>query len=171
MQLIFFSALTYYLKFCTQLYSQPSSDRPEGARQAQQDMERASVEKRFAYSLLEKLLLYQDNAALKMKTVKPSQGLTRRNSFKQSSQDVKFFSKVSHLSKVTSVPLVSRDMLAQFFCENFCNCNCCNLWVVLMVSVRCNISTPMWQWESNRLLAVHLLHYIQFMLDIRQVTK
>lgn len=56
--------------------------------------ERASVEKRFAYNLLEKLIMYLEQASLKMKSVKPSQELTRRNSFKKEGQDVKFFEKV-----------------------------------------------------------------------------
>ena len=56
--------------------------------------ERTSVEKRFAYNLLEKLITYLEQASLKMKSVKPSQELTRRNSFKREGQDVKFFEKV-----------------------------------------------------------------------------
>lgn len=59
------------------------------------ETERGSVEKRFAYNLLEKLIQYLDQASTKMKTVKPSQELTRRNSFKKEGQDVKFFEKVS----------------------------------------------------------------------------
>jgi hypothetical protein len=56
--------------------------------------ERASVEKRFAYNLLEKLLQYLEQASFRMKSLKPSQELTRRNSFKAEGQDVKFFEKV-----------------------------------------------------------------------------
>ncbi|CAD6199567.1 unnamed protein product [Caenorhabditis auriculariae] len=56
--------------------------------------ERSSVEKRFAYNLLEKLIQYLEQASLKMKSVKPSQELTRRNSFKKEGRDVKFFEKV-----------------------------------------------------------------------------
>ncbi|CAB3399073.1 unnamed protein product [Caenorhabditis bovis] len=56
--------------------------------------ERSSVEKRFAYNLLEKLIQYLEQASLKMKSVKPSQELTRRNSFRREGQDVKFFEKV-----------------------------------------------------------------------------
>ncbi|KJH53392.1 hypothetical protein DICVIV_00330 [Dictyocaulus viviparus] len=58
------------------------------------DGERSSVEKRFAYNLLEKLIQYLEQASLKMKSVKPSQELTRRNTFKKEGQDVKFFEKV-----------------------------------------------------------------------------
>ncbi|XP_076069948.1 ryanodine receptor isoform X2 [Oratosquilla oratoria] len=53
-----------------------------------------AVERRFAYSLLEKLLQYLDFAAINMKILKPSGNLSRRNSFKTSTKDVKFFSKV-----------------------------------------------------------------------------
>lgn len=56
--------------------------------------ERSSVEKRFAYNLLEKLLQYLEQASFRMKSVKPSQELSRRNSFKKEGQDVKFFEKV-----------------------------------------------------------------------------
>ncbi|VDM52160.1 unnamed protein product [Angiostrongylus costaricensis] len=56
--------------------------------------ERSSVEKRFAYNLLEKLIQYLEQASLKMKSVKPSQELTRRSTFRKEGQDVKFFEKV-----------------------------------------------------------------------------
>lgn len=58
------------------------------------ESERSSVEKRFAYNLLEKLIQYLEQASSKMKSLKPSQELTRRNSFKKEGQDVKFFEKV-----------------------------------------------------------------------------
>ena len=54
----------------------------------------AAVERRFAYSLLEKLLHYQDIAAVNMKMLKPSSNYSRRSSFKNASRDVKFFTKV-----------------------------------------------------------------------------
>lgn len=44
--------------------------------------ERSSVEKRFAFNLLEKLIQYMEQASGRMKSVKPSQELTRRNSFR-----------------------------------------------------------------------------------------
>lgn len=56
--------------------------------------ERSSIEKRFAFNLLEKLLQYLDQASSRMKSVKPSEEVTRRNSFKKEGQDVKFFEKV-----------------------------------------------------------------------------
>ena len=52
------------------------------------------IECRFASSLLEKLLQYLDIASMNLKLLKPSTNLSRRMSFKQSSRDVKFFSKV-----------------------------------------------------------------------------
>lgn len=54
----------------------------------------ANVELRFAYSLLEKLIQYLDRATVNMKLLKPSANFSRRNSFKTSSRDIKFFSKV-----------------------------------------------------------------------------
>jgi hypothetical protein len=56
--------------------------------------ERSSVEKRFAFNLLEKLLAYLEQASVRMKSLKPSHELTRRNSFRKEGQDVKFFEKV-----------------------------------------------------------------------------
>lgn len=67
---------------------EPTTERVKG------EGERSSVEKRFAYNLLEKLLQYLEQANFRMKSVKPSQELTRRNSFKKEGQDVKFFEKV-----------------------------------------------------------------------------
>ncbi|KAH9493479.1 Ryanodine receptor 2 [Dermatophagoides farinae] len=49
---------------------------------------------RFASSLLEKLLQYMDTASISLRLLKPSANFSRRSSFKQSSRDVKFFSKV-----------------------------------------------------------------------------
>ncbi|CAG9530378.1 unnamed protein product [Cercopithifilaria johnstoni] len=71
------------------------SDKVEpSAERVKIDSERSSVEKRFAYNLLKKLIQYLEQSSLKMKTIKPSQELTRQNSFKRESQDVKFFEKV-----------------------------------------------------------------------------
>ncbi|CAI5451931.1 unnamed protein product [Caenorhabditis angaria] len=69
-------------------------DQQSQSERAKVEGERSSVEKRFAYNLLEKLISYLEQASLKMKSVKPSQELTRRNSFKKEGQDVKFFEKV-----------------------------------------------------------------------------
>lgn len=51
-------------------------------------------EHRFASSLLEKLIQYMDITAISMKLLKPSGNYSRRMSFKTSTRDVKFFSKV-----------------------------------------------------------------------------
>ena len=51
-------------------------------------------ERRFASSLLEKLIQYMDITAVSMKLLKPSGNYSRRMSFKTSTRDVKFFSKV-----------------------------------------------------------------------------
>lgn len=53
-----------------------------------------SNERRFASSLLEKLIQYLDIASMSLKLLKPGANYSRRNSFKQLSGDVKFFSKV-----------------------------------------------------------------------------
>ena len=53
------------------------------------------MEKRFAYSLLEKLLEYVDKAAYNMKQTKPASKFSRRHSYSTATEDVKFFGKVS----------------------------------------------------------------------------
>ena len=54
----------------------------------------AVVEKHFASSLLEKLLDYVDKASINMTKMQPSSIFTRRNSYSQATEDVKFFGKV-----------------------------------------------------------------------------
>lgn len=54
----------------------------------------SSSDRRFAYSLLEKLIQYLDVAAFNMKHLRPSTNYSRKSSFKTSTRDVKFFSKV-----------------------------------------------------------------------------
>jgi len=54
----------------------------------------ANTEKRFATSLLEKLLEYLDKAAYYMKNTKPASRFSRRHSFSVCTADVKFFGKV-----------------------------------------------------------------------------
>jgi len=66
-----------------------------GGTESEQAAASASVELRFAYSLLEKLIQYLDTASINMKLLKPSSIFSRRNSFKRSTRDIKFFSKVS----------------------------------------------------------------------------
>jgi len=65
-----------------------------GGTESEQAAASASVELRFAYSLLEKLIHYLDTASINMKLLKPSSIFSRRNSFKTSTRDIKFFSKV-----------------------------------------------------------------------------
>lgn len=50
--------------------------------------------KRFAYSLLEKLLEYLDKAGRSMTSVQPSAQFSRRNSFSNHTEEIKFFAKV-----------------------------------------------------------------------------
>jgi ryanodine receptor 2 len=65
-----------------------------GGTESEQAAAGASVELRFAYSLLEKLIQYLDTASINMKLLKPSSTFSRRTSFKTSTRDIKFFSKV-----------------------------------------------------------------------------
>ncbi len=54
----------------------------------------SSTERRFAYSLLVKLLEYVDKAAYNMKQTKPATKFSRRHSYSTATEDVKFFGKV-----------------------------------------------------------------------------
>lgn len=64
-----------------------------------------SSKRRFAYSILDKLLSYTDTVMVKLELLKPSANFSRRSSFKQSDRDVKFFSKVV-------LPLIERYFTA-----------------------------------------------------------
>lgn len=55
----------------------------------------STTEKRFAYSLLEKLLEYVDKAAINMKQTRPATRFSRRFSYSTATEDVKFFGKVT----------------------------------------------------------------------------
>ena len=59
------------------------------------------MQNRFAYNLLSKLLEYVDKAAVNMQSIKESSRFSRKDSFKTSGEDVKFFTKVV-------LPLVER---------------------------------------------------------------
>ncbi|XP_069958037.1 ryanodine receptor isoform X5 [Cherax quadricarinatus] len=80
--------LLKYLQFMGYRLTRAHGDEDDGGAAS------GAVERRFAYSLLEKLLQYLDCAAINMKLFRPSSNLSRRNSFKTSTKDVKFFSKV-----------------------------------------------------------------------------
>lgn len=62
----------------------------------------SSSERRFAYSLLEKLIQYLDTASFNMKHLRPSAAYSRRSAYKTSTRDVKFFFKVK---RPPSVPV------------------------------------------------------------------
>ncbi|CAJ0957143.1 unnamed protein product, partial [Mesorhabditis belari] len=98
--------------------------------------ERSSIDKRFAFNLLEKLLQYLEQASVKMKSVKPSQELTRRNSFRKDAQDVRFFEKVvlpmmhayfnahkgyflegSSIVQTGTASIREKEMVANLFCR------------------------------------------------------
>lgn len=53
-----------------------------------------SLERRFAYSLLEKLLHYLDVSSVNLKSQVSSSNYSRRSTFKDTTRDVKFFTKV-----------------------------------------------------------------------------
>lgn len=96
-----------------------------------------AIELRFAYSLLEKLIAYLDRATINMKLLKPSTTFSRRNSFKTSSRDIKFFSKVvlplmekyfsthrnyfiavaTATNNVGAASLKEKEMVAALFCK------------------------------------------------------
>ncbi|KAF2882575.1 hypothetical protein ILUMI_23592 [Ignelater luminosus] len=96
-----------------------------------------SVELRFAYSLLEKLIQYADRATINMKILKPSAIFSRRTTFKTSSRDIVFFSKVvlplmekyfsthrnyfiavaTATNNVSAASLKEKEMVAALFCK------------------------------------------------------
>jgi ryanodine receptor 2 len=72
--------------------------RAGGSNGEEEDSDRAaasSLERRFAYNFLEKLLHYLDISSINMKSHVPSSNFSRRSTFKETTRDVKFFSKVS----------------------------------------------------------------------------
>lgn len=97
----------------------------------------AAAESRFAYSLLEKLIAYLDKATINMKLLKPSSTFSRRTSFKTSSRDIKFFSKVvlpliekyfsthrayfiavaTATNNIGAASLKEKEMVAALFCK------------------------------------------------------
>ncbi|XP_050357853.1 ryanodine receptor isoform X1 [Nymphalis io] len=108
---------------------------------AQSDTEQTTtgvaIELRFAYSLLEKLIQYIDRATINMKLLKPSTTFSRRTSFKTSTRDIKFFSKVvlplmekyfsthrnyfiavaTATNNVGAASLKEKEMVAALFCK------------------------------------------------------
>ncbi|GBP39010.1 Ryanodine receptor [Eumeta japonica] len=96
-----------------------------------------AIELRFAYSLLEKLIQYIDRATINMKLLKPSTTFSRRPSFKTSTRDIKFFSKVvlplmekyfsthrnyfiavaTATNNVGAASLKEKEMVAALFCK------------------------------------------------------
>ncbi|KAJ8959410.1 hypothetical protein NQ318_022100 [Aromia moschata] len=108
-----------------------------GQQETEQSAVGPSVELRFAYSLLEKLIQYLDRATINMKLLKPSQTFSRRNSYKTSSRDIKFFSKVvlplmekyfsthrnyfiavaTATNNVGAASLKEKEMVASLFCK------------------------------------------------------
>nr|CAD7393765.1 unnamed protein product [Timema cristinae] len=105
--------------------------------EAEQATAAAAVELRFAYSLLEKLIQYLDTASINMKLLKPSSTFSRRCSFKTSTRDIKFFSKVvlplmekyfsthrnyfiavaTATNNVGAASLKEKEMVASLFCK------------------------------------------------------
>ncbi|XP_037033206.1 ryanodine receptor isoform X4 [Bradysia coprophila] len=97
----------------------------------------ASIELRFAYSLLEKLIAYLDRATINMKMLRPSATFSRRTSYKTASRDIKFFSKVvlplmekyfstnrgyfiavaTATNNIGAASLKEKEMVAAIFCK------------------------------------------------------
>lgn len=120
-------------RFLTQLLPRPH----RGGTDEEQLTGAAAAETRFAYSLLEKLIAYLDKATINMKLLKPSSTFSRRTSFKTSSRDIKFFSKVvlpliekyfntnrgyfiavaTATNNVGAASLKEKEMVAALFCK------------------------------------------------------
>ncbi|XP_043197981.1 ryanodine receptor-like isoform X5 [Amphibalanus amphitrite] len=127
--------LLKYLQFQGYKLARARTSRSDS--ESQEKAAAAATERRFAYSLLEKLQQYLGSAALNMKVLVPSQNLGHRVSFKRPSRDVKFFFKVvlplmekyfsTNRSYFIAVPTVTnmvgaaslkeKEMVANVFCK------------------------------------------------------
>lgn len=105
--------------------------------EGEQAATQASIESRFSYSLLEKLISYMDRATINMKLLKPSATFSRRSSFKTATRDIKFFSKVvlpliekyfstnrgyfiavaTATNNIGAASLKEKEMVAAIFCK------------------------------------------------------
>lgn len=114
-------------------YFRPS----KGTTDAEQANVQAAIELRFSYSLLEKLIQYLDKSTVNMKLLRPSTTFSRRSSFKTSSRDIKFFSKVvlplmekyfsthrnyfiaiaTATNNIGAASLKEKEMVAALFCK------------------------------------------------------
>ena len=65
------------------------------ARSEDDEMGAPNTERRFAYTLLEKLLEYVDKAAHSMVVIQSSKHFTKTDSFNDQNEEIKFFGKVS----------------------------------------------------------------------------
>lgn len=74
--------------------SRASDSRRDKGGKNESEVNVTATEKRFAYSLLEKLLQYFDNASMNMTQTRPSSRFSRRESYCTATEDVKFFGKV-----------------------------------------------------------------------------
>ncbi|XP_033608233.1 ryanodine receptor isoform X6 [Cryptotermes secundus] len=130
-----------------------------GGTESEQAATGAAVELRFAYSLLEKLIQYLDSASINMKLLKPSSTFSRRNSFKTSTRDIKFFSKVvlplmekyfsthrnyfiavaTATNNVGAASLKEKEMVASLFCKlaNLLRSRLAAFGADVRISVRC----------------------------------
>ncbi|XP_071161899.1 ryanodine receptor-like [Mytilus edulis] len=74
--------------------SRASDSRRDKGAKNESEVNVSATEKRFAYSLLEKLLQYFDNASTNITQTRPSSRFSRRESYSTATEDVKFFGKV-----------------------------------------------------------------------------
>jgi hypothetical protein len=96
-QYICFVARDHFRQICSSELEGGQSRKP-GQRHSKEGQDASGgasgTDKRFAYSLLEKLLEYVDKAAYNMKKTQPATKWSRRKSFSTATEDVKFFGKV-----------------------------------------------------------------------------
>ncbi|XP_057661319.1 ryanodine receptor isoform X14 [Diorhabda carinulata] len=130
-----------------------------GLSETEQSTSGPAIELRFAYSLLEKLIQYLDRATVNMKLLKPSQTFSRRSSYRTSSRDIKFFSKVvlplmekyfsthrnyfitiaTATNNVGAASLKEKEMVAALFCKlaNLLRCKLAAFGADVRITVRC----------------------------------
>lgn len=92
---------------------------PRGGRETDADsgVGVSATERRFAYSLLEKLLEYLDKASVNMQMTRPSTRFSRRHSYSTATEDVKFFGKACAFFIISLILCITRtfNLIYNFF--------------------------------------------------------
>jgi hypothetical protein len=142
----------------------------------------SSLERRFAYNFLEKLLHYLDISSINMKSFVPSANFSRRSSFNETKRDVKFFSKV--IGQYLKKKIIFYEVLLRYLnssgCAStngkifqhpsalfHCNCNCRkHKWCCFLERERdgCNVCPKIYPEYLERKYVVNIKFKLQTIL-------